>query len=108
MLRQGRIYLFSGDLHNSLQQAEKGLHEISSTHDDNGKGFLSVLLGRVLLAMGDAIGASARFLEASIKFRDNGILSNAYEATVYLYYSAVVQGQLERARDFILRSLARH
>jgi hypothetical protein len=61
-------------------------------------------LGCVLLAMGDAPGASRRFTEAHELALNQGSDSLACESTAGLAACAVLQGQLDEARKYVLQA----
>jgi class 3 adenylate cyclase/tetratricopeptide (TPR) repeat protein len=101
LLNLAEIYRVSGDLRKAHQLAEEALKEITPSQDARGKVFALEDLGLVLLAMGDPSGASRRFAEGREVGLSQGLTALAYESTAGLAASAVLQGQLEQARNYV-------
>ena len=97
----GYIYLVTGDLRKARQTNEQALQEISLSQDARGKVNILTGLGFVLLAMGDATGASRRFGEARQLAFSHGFTALTYEAITGLAACAVMQGQLDEAREYV-------
>jgi class 3 adenylate cyclase/tetratricopeptide (TPR) repeat protein len=96
----GNIYLATSDLRKARQLMEQALHEISPSGDTRGKVYTLINLGCVLLAMGDATGAARRLIEARELALKHNMAALACEATTGLAASAVMQGQLDEARNY--------
>ena len=95
------LYLETGDLRNAHHNAEQSLQQLTTTQDANSQVFAFIVLGHVLLAMGDASGAARRFREG-IQLAVNHEFSHLVcEATAGLAASAVMQGQLEEATQYV-------
>jgi class 3 adenylate cyclase/tetratricopeptide (TPR) repeat protein len=100
-LNLGEIFLAAGDLRNALRLTDQSLQEITPTQDARGTFFALQNLGCVLLAMGDAYGAARRFSEARQLASSKNAAPLVYESTACLAACAVMQGQLDEARNFI-------
>ena len=101
LLNLGEIYMITGDLLKARHLFEQALQENSPTQDARGKAAILNDLGRALLAMGDAPGASKRFAEAHELAVSQGVVVQACETATFLAASAVMQGQLEEARKYV-------
>jgi tetratricopeptide (TPR) repeat protein len=97
----GDIYRGTGDLRNARQWMEQALQEFSPTRD--ARGMVGALdgSGLVLLAMGDAPGASRRFTEARELALSQGLAARVCEMTSRLAACAVLQGRLDEARSHV-------
>jgi tetratricopeptide (TPR) repeat protein len=96
----GCIYIATGDLRKARQLMEQALQEISPSRDDRGKVYSLLSLGSILLTMGDAPSATRRFIDARELALKHGMIALACEATTGLAASAIMQGQLEAARNY--------
>jgi class 3 adenylate cyclase/predicted ATPase len=97
----GDIYLATGDLRKARQLAEKALQEIPHSQDTRLKIFTSLVLGRILLAIGDAPGASRRFSEACEIALSHGSAALAYQSKACLSTCALMLGQLDEALKYV-------
>jgi class 3 adenylate cyclase/tetratricopeptide (TPR) repeat protein len=97
----GEIYLQSGDLRKARRLLEDALEELRRFQDHWGMVFVLHQLGLVLLAIGDASGASRCFTESHQMALEKGLLPFACESAAGLAASAAAQGQLEQARTSV-------
>ena len=104
LINLAESYKDTGDLRKAHQLAEEALQEISPTQDARGKVFGLNGLGCILLAMDDASGASRRFNEAQELALSHRLLAQAYETKAYLAACAIMQGQLDEARKYVIES----
>jgi class 3 adenylate cyclase/tetratricopeptide (TPR) repeat protein len=104
LMNLGETYLATGDLRKARQLIEEALQEISPSQDARGKVFALNDLGLVLLAMGDSPAASRRFTEAHKIASSQGMTAQSFESTAGLAASAVLQGQLDQARNYVFQA----
>jgi len=104
LINLGEIYLITGDLRQAHQLSEQALQEISLSQDTRGKVAVLDILGRVLLAIGDVPGASRRFSEAYKLALSKGKVALTCGTISFLAVSAVMQGQLDEAREYVLEA----
>lgn len=97
LMNLAEVYLSTSDLRKALQCAEQALHEMSTTQNT------SILndYGNVLLAMNDIPGATRYLTEAREIALGQGMAGRACEAEAGLAACAVMQGQLDQARQYI-------
>jgi class 3 adenylate cyclase/tetratricopeptide (TPR) repeat protein len=106
LLNLGEIFQAMGDLRKARQLEEQALQEFTPTRDIRGKVSAIADLGTLLLAIGDAPGAAARFTEGRELALSQGMAPKACEATTGLAASALMQGQLDQARSCIYEAWA--
>ncbi len=93
------FYIATGDLRQARQLLDRSVQEFIPTHDVRGEAAALIALGNVLLSIGDRPGAAGRFIQGrklALSQQQNGLV---YEATTGLAACAVMQGELDQARD---------
>lgn len=95
----GTIYLDTGDLRKARQMTEEALQEITPTQDARGMVYALEDLGAVLLAMGDASGGTRHFGEGRQLALSHALPALVCESTSGLAACAIMQGQLDEARE---------
>jgi tetratricopeptide (TPR) repeat protein len=101
LMSLGEMYMASFDLRKARQLIEQAIQEISPTRDARGQIYILNDLGEVLLAMSDAMGGSLRFTEARDLALNHKYAALVCEATAGLAASAVMQGHLDEAHNYI-------
>ncbi len=94
------FYRATGDLRQARQLLEKSIEEFIPTHNVRGKAAAVLLLGVVLLAMGDIPGAAGRFAQGHTLALSQIEVGISLSATAGLAACAVMQGELDQARDY--------
>jgi class 3 adenylate cyclase/tetratricopeptide (TPR) repeat protein len=94
------VYFNTGDLRRARQWCERALQEINQTQDARATSNFLVALGLTLLKMGDGAAAERRFKEAFELSSSKGLQSSMCETRVALAAAAVMQGELEEARQY--------
>jgi tetratricopeptide (TPR) repeat protein len=94
-------FLATGDLRRARQLEEQALQDIIPTQDMRGRIGITIDLGMVLLAIGDATGAASRFMNARELALSQGDTPRLCEATAGLASCAIMQGELDQARTYI-------
>jgi class 3 adenylate cyclase/predicted ATPase len=94
------IYFNTGDLRRARQWCERALQEINQTQDARAMSNFLVALGLTLLKMGDGAAAERRFKEALELSSSKSLQSSICETKVALAAAAVMQGELDKARQY--------
>ena len=97
----GANYISLGLYKQARSLFEQALPEIFPTQDTRGQVSFLEFLGRVLLAMGDVPGAARRFSEARELASSQGFAARVCESTADLAACAIMQGQLDEARNCV-------
>lgn len=95
----GEMYINTGELGKAHQYLEQALQEVTPSQDTRGIAFILMDLGNVMLAMGDIVSASRYFAEELELASSHGLLAKVSEAKIGLAACALMQGQLEQAKN---------